>query len=268
VLLAAVVVVALLSTIGYVIAFGGFRLSRHREGTLHVKRGLITTRSITIDESRIRGVEISETLLLRLARGARLSAVTTGLRAGRAAESGGSLLLPPAPLAEAQRVAADVIGSPTPATAALTGHGRRAAMRRYTRAVGVATAVVVVLLALWLVGAVPVWTWQAALVLLPVAALLAADRARNLGHALTGRFLVVSQGSVVRRRQVLATDGVIGLVLRESFFQRRAGLATLTVTTAAGQQYYEALDMPLPQAVELADVTLPGHLTPFLRPSV
>jgi putative membrane protein len=268
VLLAAVVVVALLSTIGYVVAFGGFRLSRHREGTLHVKRGLITTRSITIDESRVRGVEISETLLLRIVRGSRLTAITTGLRAGRGAESGGSLLLPPAPLAEAQRVAAEVIGDTRAATAALTGHGPRAALRRYTRAVGIAAAVVVVFLGLWLAGAVPVWTWQVALVLLPLAVLLAADRARNLGHALTGRFLVVGQGSVVRRRQVLATDGVIGLVLRESFFQRRAGLATLTVTTAAGQQHYEALDMPLQEAVELADVTLPGHLTPFLRPSV
>ena len=62
---------------------------------LHVTRGLITTRATTIEERRLHGVEISEPLLLRMVAGARLIAIATGLRVGRGAERGGSLLLPP-----------------------------------------------------------------------------------------------------------------------------------------------------------------------------
>lgn len=256
-----VLAVVVLSTIGYVFAFWNFRVTRHREGTLHVVRGLITTRSTTIDEHRLRGVEISETLLLRIVSGARLQAITTGLR-GR----GSSLLLPPAPLAEAQRVAGAVFGDPEPATVALLPHGPRARRRRFTRALGAAALITAPLLVLWWVGFFPAWPWQVALALFPIGLLLAVDRVRNLGHVMIGRTLVVSQGSVVRRRQVLATEGVIGLVVRESFFQRRAGLATLTTTTAAGKQHYEALDVELGAAVSLADAVLPRHLAPFLVP--
>ena len=95
------VAVAIASTLGYVLAFFGFRLTRNSAGTLHITRGLITTRAITIEERRLRGVEISEPLLLRAVRGARCLAITTGLRVGRGAERGGSLLLPPGPRAEA-----------------------------------------------------------------------------------------------------------------------------------------------------------------------
>ncbi|MFB9839053.1 PH domain-containing protein, partial [Actinoallomurus acaciae] len=104
------VAVAIASTLGYVLAFYGFRLTRNALGTLHVTRGLITTRSTTIEERRLHGVEISEPLLLRAVRGARCLAITTGLRVGRGAERGGSLLLPPAPRAEAERVGTLVLG--------------------------------------------------------------------------------------------------------------------------------------------------------------
>ena len=90
-------VVAVFSTVGYVLAFWNFRLTRSSHGTLHVTRGLITTRSTTIEERRLRGVEFSEPLLLRAVGGARAIAITTGLRVGRGAERGGSILLPPAP---------------------------------------------------------------------------------------------------------------------------------------------------------------------------
>ena len=65
------VVVAIASTVGYVLAFWDFRLTRDPRGTLHITRGLITTRATTIEERRLHGVELSEPLLLRAARGAR-----------------------------------------------------------------------------------------------------------------------------------------------------------------------------------------------------
>ena len=95
-------------------------------------------------------------------------------------------------------------------------------------------------------------------------ALLAADRYRSLGHALVDGRLVTRQGSLVRRRSMLTTDGIVGWTLHRSFFQRRAGLATLVATTAAGRQRYAVLDVPLEEAVRVADRALPGLLTPFL----
>ncbi len=88
-----VLAVSLLSTLGYAASFWNFRLARSENGTLRLTRGLATNRSVTIEGRRLRGVEISETLLLRLVRGARCTAITTGLRSGRGAEHGGALLL-------------------------------------------------------------------------------------------------------------------------------------------------------------------------------
>jgi putative membrane protein len=229
-----------------------------------VTRGLISTRATTIEERRLRGVEISEPLLLRAARGARCIAIATGLRVGRGAERGGSLLLPPAPLHEAQRVAAAVLHASEPVTVPLIRHGPRAHRRRYTRALVMWALLAVVLVVLAGLAQVPSWAWPASLLLLPLGAVLAYDRYRSLGHALAGRILVTRAGSLVRRRSMLACDGIIGWNLRQSFFQRRAGLATLVATTAAGRQRYAVLDIPLDEAVRLADRALPDLLAPLL----
>jgi putative membrane protein len=254
------------STIGYVLAFWGFRLSRQAGGALHVTRGLVSTRATTIEERRLRGVEISEPLLLRAVRGARCIAIATGLRVGRGAERGGSLLLPPAPREEAQRVAALVLGASEPVTAPLAPHGPRAQRRRFTRVLLASGPMVLLLVLLWRLAGLPPWTWVASLALLPIGAALAADRYRNLGHALVGRSLVTSWGSLVRRRCVLASDGIIGWNLDQSFFQRRSGLATLVATTAAGRQQYRVQDVSLSEALRVADDGIPGLLTPFLVP--
>lgn len=260
-----VAVVAVASTFGYVLAFWGFRLTRHSAGTLHMTRGLITARATTIEERRLRGVEVSEPLLLRVAGGARCIAIATGLRVGRGAERGGSMLLPPAPRAEAERVAGQVLRDREPVIAPLTPHGPRARRRRYTRALAGAGLVVGALVLGWWLAGWPAWIWQAALILLPAAALLAYDRARSLGHALVNGRLVTRQGSLVRRRCALSAEGIIGWNLDRSFFQRLAGLSTLTATTAAGQQRYEVLDVDLHEALRLADEVTPGLLTPFLE---
>ncbi|MEV4295630.1 PH domain-containing protein [Microbispora rosea] len=279
VVLVLVVFVSVASTLGYVLAFGNFRLTRHPEGTLHVTRGLLTTRATTIEERRLRGVEITEPLLLRAVRGARLSAVTTGLRAAQGAQRGGSLLLPPAPHANAVSVARLVLprvaeapsdslvssaSGASPVTVSLTAHGPAALRRRFTRAYGVHALVLATLLALWWWAGLPSWTWLTAAALLPLTALLAADRYRSLGHALTSGYLVTRWGSFSRRRVALECDGVIGWNIERSFFQRRAGLVTLTATTAAGKQGYQVRDVDLAEALRLAAAGTPGLLDPFL----
>ena len=101
--LAALVVISLLSIGGYVVSNWGFRLTRTRgAATWHLTRGLFTTRETTLDDDRVAGVSMSEPLGLRLARGARLSAIVTGLDR----RQGSSTLVPPAPRQVVERVAA------------------------------------------------------------------------------------------------------------------------------------------------------------------
>ena len=70
---------------GVVGAFGlwvemswNYRLEREPGGTLRVRRGLFTSRSISVEEGRLRGVELVEPLGVRLPGAARLDAVATG----------------------------------------------------------------------------------------------------------------------------------------------------------------------------------------------
>jgi putative membrane protein len=69
---------------------------------------------------------------------------------------------------------------------------------------------------------------------------------------------------MVRRRDALTCDGIIGWNIRQTFFQRRGALVTLSATTAAGRQRYAVTDVPLPLALRLATVAQPGLLEDFL----
>ncbi|WNV82817.1 PH domain-containing protein [Umezawaea sp. Da 62-37] len=250
------VLAVIASLLVYVVQFWGYRLTREDDGTLRVRRGLLTTRSVSVDEDRLRGVEVQEPLLLRLGRGARTTAVATGL--GTKGES--SLLLPPAPVAEAHRVAGDVLRvGQSPTRTGLLRHPLVALRRRIVRAV-----LPVLVLVGVLVLVAPSWTWQAALVLVPFAALLGWDRYRALGHALTERYLVARSGSAVRETVALQRSGIIGWRISQSFFQRRAGLATVSATTAAGDGVYHVIDVDARTGLLLADEAVPDLLRPFL----
>ncbi len=263
--IAALIVVALLSVLGYILAFWNFRLTRHPGGSLHVSRGLITTRATSIEERRLHGVELSELLPLRLVGGARLLAVATGLRVGRGSERGGTLLLPACPVTEARRVAGVVLREPRGLVAIpLRSHGFPARRRRLMRTLPWALAVTILLIAGWLAGDLPGWLAIGSVILPVLAVPLALDRYRSLGHELTGGYLLTQFGSLARRRILLRTDGVIGWNVRQSFFQRRAGVATLTATTAAGRQSYRITDLALPNALQLADAVVPDLLAEFL----
>jgi putative membrane protein len=257
------VLVSLLSIGGYVLSFWNFRLTREPAGTLHIRRGLITTRSVSIEEDRLRGVEIREPLPLRLAGGARCVAIAGGLREGKGADKGGGLLLPPAPLAKAHEVVAEVLGE-DPSATPLTRHPRRAVYRRLSRAVFGVLLLAAALYALAWLADWPDWPWQVALVLLPFAALVGWDRYRGLGHAFTGRYLVTRSGSLDRGTAAVRCDGMTGVVVERSYFQRRAGLVTVIAPVAAGKGHYRVLDIGEADGLALADQAVPGLLTPFL----
>ena len=262
---ALLVLVTVLSVGGYVLSYWGFRLTRHPGGSLHITRGLLTTRATSIDERRLRGVELAEPLLQRAARAARLSGITTGLKARSGADGGSSMLLPPAPRAVAREVAAQVLRDQAPLDIALTAHGPAARRRRFTRAL-LGAFVLVAVAGMAISAGAPRWLAVPALLSVPAGFMLAADRYRSLGHAVAGRYLVTRAGSLYRRRDVLECDGIIGWNMRQTFFQRRAGLMTLTATTAAGRQRYAVTDVPLAMAMSVADRSLPGLLDDLLVP--
>lgn len=247
----------LISVLAYVFAFWGFRLVRRSDGALHTSRGLISTVAATIERKRVRGVQVHEPVLMRIPGGAKLRAVATGTDRN-------PNLLPPAPRAEAIRVADDVLGRPGSVEAPLVPHGTAALRRRRTRAL-LASAVPALPL-LVLAAVAPGW-WRvlpavAAVVLLAAALPLAGIRYRNLGSATAADTVLLGAGTIARTRTVLEFDGVIGFVTTETFFQRRARVLTLTVATAAGA--FGAVDVAPQRAAETARRVEPEIVGQFL----
>ncbi|MFB7374681.1 PH domain-containing protein [Streptomyces sp. NPDC056222] len=276
--LSMIIVLVLLATLaGTVGALGlwvemwwNYRLEREPGGTLRVRRGLFTARSISVEERRLRGVELVEPLGVRMCRAARVDAVATGLVENEEDEHADhKTLLPPAPRAVADRVAAQVLREPEPPTSApLTVHPRAARTRRLRWALAGALVPAAVLAVL---GAVltPVLLYIAAacaLVSTPLAVLLALDAYRNLGHGITGGYLVARSGTIRRTTVALQRGGVIGWTVKQSYFQRRAGVLTLTATTAAGAGAYDVHDAGESEGLAFAAEAVPELLAPFLEP--
>ncbi|MGH3347425.1 MAG: PH domain-containing protein [Nocardioides sp.] len=252
---------AVFAVLGYLVSNGNFALSHTTpDGSWHVRRGLLTTRETSLDDDRLRGAAVGEPWGLRLVGGGRLNAIVTGLNRS---ESGSATLLPPTPRPLVDRVAAEVVGTAEPVHAPLRDHGPRARTRRYVRALLPTTVVA----AAMVITAVAVgWAWLAVLAVLPLllGVGLAVDRARSLGHTLVDGWFVARSGSLTRKRELLAADAVIGWNVHSTWFQRRAGLVTLTATTAGGSQSVTALDVPTPDAVAVADAAVPRLLGQFL----
>lgn len=254
------VAAAVLSVVGYLVTNWEFRLG-HADRAWHVSRGLLTTRETSLDDERVAGVTIGEPLGLRAARGARLNAIATGLRV---TQQGSSSLVPPAPRAVIDRAAIAVCGAERPVLAPLEGHGPAARRRRFVRALVPAVTLFVAVAAFAAAGWVPWWLLVTAAVVVAAAFGLAVDRTRALGHRLVDGFVVARSGSLLRRREVLRAEHVIGWNLRATWWQRRVGLTSLVATTAGGGQSVTVLDVPEEMAVRVADAGVPGLVEQFL----
>ncbi|WP_406282269.1 PH domain-containing protein [Nocardia sp. NBC_00881] len=154
-----------------------------------------------------------------------------------------------------------------PGSAPLTSHGPAARRRRYTRALLPVVVAAVVLIGSSLAGIdYSPWWWLVPGLPIPIAIALAEDRYRGLGHtvlpatATTPTWLITRSGSLDRERDCLEAPGVIGWTVRQTFFQRRAGLATVVAATAAGKKRYSVVDIPFDAAWELIEAVAPGQL--------
>ncbi|MFX4292810.1 PH domain-containing protein [Streptomyces bohaiensis] len=253
--------------VNFATTYAHFRLERttgDHGAVLRTTQGLFRTQEINRDENRLRGATLSEPLLWRWLRVADPAIITTGLSVWSSA----SAILPRCPREHARGVLTEVLraGDDDPLRARLHRHPAGALRRRLVWAVAVATTATAVLAWLAATTALPhaVW-WVTGAVLLPAGCGLAVAGYRSLGHAFAGPWVVVRSGAVNRATSVLRTGAVSGVRVRQSLFQRRLGLATVTVSTAAGYGAYEAVDLAAPRAAEFADRALPGGVAAFLE---
>jgi len=226
-------VLAVGAVVGAAVVNWGFRLVRRR-GSLVAVRGLITRRQTELEIDRIRGVTLAEGLGMRLVQAARVSALVTGL--GDAARRG--QLLPLGPREEALTLAHRLVEEPGP----LLRHPLAARRRRLMRAVG---SGVLVTVAGGIATATLGWWWLLAVgvVLTLLAVPLGLGRYASLGHAVGRTSFSVRSGWLAREQAVLQRRAVVGWTVRQSFLQRRAGLATVVACVGAGSGGYAALDM-------------------------
>ncbi|MFG2091993.1 PH domain-containing protein [Streptomyces sp. NPDC048612] len=237
--------------------------------TLRVRRGLLTTRAVTIERARLRGVVLREPLLLRAGGGALVRAVAGGL-GDREENRKRSGLLPPAPRAEALRVAGGALRSPFPgstAPAALTPHPRIALRRRRVRGLLFAVLPGTAVLAGLGLAFTPVLlhcAWIYAVLTTAMTLWLARDAYRNLGHGVHGPYLVARSGTFSRDTVALQREAIAAWTFSTSPFTRRAGLVTLTAAVAAGEDGYRIPDLPAAAAAAFATEAAPGILDEFL----
>ncbi|GAB2485522.1 PH domain-containing protein [Nocardiopsis aegyptia] len=273
-----------------------YRLTREADGSVRLRRGLLTSVSLSVEGRRLNGVTLHQPFVLRSVGGADVRAVATGLAAADDEKtSAKSRLSPPMPTGRARALAAALLQEDdSPLDAPLARHPRAALRRRFTRAgvvtlLGVAASIALAWLhtlatqAWWdavhrieeeiipvplasrAVETTPSWGWAFLAVLVAVVAFwYAVGSYRGLGHGVHPRFLVVRSGMAARDTVALERSAVIGWRITRSPFQRRMALADVAATTAAGQGMYAARDVGLGQGLAWADAAVPDLLAPFL----
>ncbi|MDE3722274.1 PH domain-containing protein [Nocardiopsis sp. N85] len=274
-----------------------YRLTREGDGTVRLRRGLLTSVSLSVEGRRLNGVTLHEPFVLRAVGGAAVRAVATGLSAGDDEKTQAKSRLSPAmPRARARTLAADLMRTPeSPLDPPLTPHPRAALRRRFVRAGWAAVAGLVVAgtltwlhslataawwevahgieeelnplpVATYAVESAPAWGWWVLGAAFGAMAFwYAFGSYRALGHGLHPRYLVVRQGMAVRDTVALERSAVIGWRITRSPFQRRVGLASVSATTAAGEGVYTATDVGLGQGLAWAEEAVPDLLTEFLE---
>lgn len=250
----------------FLLGFWGFELGRVRSGGrshLRTRRGLLSTREVSRDESRMRGMSIAEPLVWRWMGVADTHIITTGLNVWDPEEP--SAILPRGPISVARTVSGRVLGSDAPFDAPLKRHPRSALHRRLWWATLLSAAGAVVLTLLAVRGVVPGWLPWIVAGIWPATLLAAGISYGALGHTLVGPYVVVRSGLLSRSTTALRRDAVSTIAVRQSVLQRRLGLCTVSAMTAAGWSAYEAFDVSATEAVPFAHDLTGGVLEEFLE---
>ncbi len=254
--------------LNFLAGYWRFELARVRTPSgsfLRTRRGLFSTREVNRDESRMRGMTISEPVLWRWMRMADTQVITTGLSIWDAEQP--SSILPRGPRSVAFRAARQVFGEDSPIGVPLARHPRAALRRRLWWATASALVLLGAIGYPLAVAAVPLWLLWVLLGYWLLALLAAVIAYRALGHTIHGAHLVVRSGLLSRATTALRRDAVSTIAVRQSILQRRLGLATVSAMTAAGWSIYEALDVAERESVAFAAQAAPGLIDEFLAPA-
>jgi putative membrane protein len=254
--LAFVLIGLIVSTVVAIVRFYGFTLSISGED-LHRRYGLLTRRSSSLPRRRIQVLKIEEKLFRRLFGLATLRADTSGSqRDNEDDDSGRDVLLP-----ITRRSAVDPLltvffpdfdAGPTEGAGGIEWRRvSRLAIRR-----GVIRGAIICSLAAAILFGVQ---WRIAslwpLLLLPFVYFISVANYRNLGYALSERYFCVRRGWAGRSTHVVPINKIQAVEVRQSPFDRKLGLATLSVDTA-GQAYTgggpQISNLPLDGAREIA----------------
>ena len=222
----------LISIAGSIVLFHGFTLSRRGED-LHRAYGLFTRRASSLPRRRIQLLKIEEPWLRRLLRLATVRADSAGSAPTEQGgdKSGRDVLLPVARREELERLLPVFL----PGLAEDPPDWRRVdrcAIRRSTKkALLLCLALAVLSLALQR----HLWALWPLLLILPIYA-LNVQGYRHLGYALGARHFFTRKGWLARATHIVPIRNAQTVVIRQTPFDRRYGVATVVVDTA-GQTY-------------------------------
>lgn len=226
--LAALLVAWLLSIVGALLRYHGFVLSRVGD-ELQKRYGALGREATSVPLERVQAARLEESFLRRPLGLVALKIETAGAAPGTGHHRGVEAYLPLARTRDVPRLLAAVFEDLEFGTLRFHPVHPRAWRRAFTRYTAPLLAIAVGLA----VARGPGWLWVLALV--PFAFGAAHIHVRHLGYALAPGYVALRAGFVTRTTWIVPERRVQTLRVRETILQRRLGLATLGVDTAAGE---------------------------------
>lgn len=234
----------------FLLRFHGYRLERRGED-LRISCGLFTRVSATVPRHRIQFISVQQTLLSRVFDLAAIRIETAGGAAKKGEDAAITVarrwFVPVLHVDEVASVVANlrtalVIDSETLPWQSPSPRARRRLVRlAVIRAVGIGGLTML---------AVGRWGFIAGVVALPPLVYLALRYARSLKYARSDRFIIFRSGIFTRKTSLTFFDKVQTVEARETPFDRRWGMATLKVDTAAAGPARHRIEVKyLPRAI-------------------
>lgn len=227
----------LVSIVATVVRYHGFTLSRSGDDLIRTY-GLLSRHHATVPLERVQAVRVEETLLRRAFGLAALKIETAGGRLQDQSGGGGAeAYVPIARSRDVGRLLREVFEDARFDDVTLELVAPPSRVREFIR-----MALMVALAAAGL-AAVAGRQLIALLLLVAPAWLLARERYRSRGWARAAGYVLARSGVLTRTTWIIPERKVQTLHVRETPFQRRWGLATLLVDTAAGGRVATVVDL-------------------------
>jgi putative membrane protein len=238
IVLSALALLKVFSIVWAVLTLHGFRVERART-SLNVTHGLLTRASTVIPLHRIQQIKLRAKPLHRLFSHVEVELDTVGA-AGEGQQRQPVWLAPLAQRGAVSRLLAEVGAPVAIEDVRWEPVHPRAAHRMRKKALLVVIAAGLIAAAITRRPAM----FAVAAVILPIALWGATMSARRLGYAVASPFILFKQGWIWQTIQITWVDRVQALAISSSPFDRRHGMATLIVDTAAGGAMGAGLQVP------------------------